>query len=470
MSRGSWRGAALGVLALLTAACASSAAPPPAANAPNALERYVARPDPAYGWKLVNTIKGAGYTGYVLELTSQSWRKASEVDRPVWTHWLTVIKPDRVEHDKALLYITGGNNGDPAPTKVSPLSAAIATETRSVVAELGMVPNQPLRFADSPDVPRYEDDIIAHVQNKAVATRDDEWIVRMAMVNSGVKAMDAVQAFMAGEAAGAVKLNGFVVAGGSKRGWTTWLVGAVDRRVAAIMPVVIDVLNAEPVTRHHYEALGYFSPALGDYVRNGIIPDRIGSPELNAARAIEDPYSYRDRPALRMPKYIINAAGDEFFLPTNSQFYYPDLQEEKRLRYVPNAEHSLAGSDAVQSMIAFHQAILTNTPRPEYAWRKRGDGALVVNSQQTPREVNLWQATNPSARDFRLDSIGPAYAKSPLQRRPDGTWVAEVPRPRRASPPTSLSWFTTAPAGIRSSSPPRWRSPRTCCRTSGKTR
>ena len=72
-----------------------------------------------------------------------------------------------------------------------------------------------------------------------------------------------------------------------------------------------------------------------------------------------------------MPKYLINAAGDEFFLPDNSQFYYPGLQEEKRLRYVPNAEHSLDGSNAVESMTAFYQAILTDTPRPNYSWRIR---------------------------------------------------------------------------------------------------
>ena len=68
-----------------------------------ALDRYIAKPDPAYQWKLVNTIPGEGFTGYVLELTSQTWRKAGEVDRPVWKHWLTVVKPAQVTSTKALL-------------------------------------------------------------------------------------------------------------------------------------------------------------------------------------------------------------------------------------------------------------------------------------------------------------------------------------------------------------------------------
>jgi len=51
-----------------------------------ALDRYVYKPDSNYGYKLVNTIKGEGYTAYVLELTSQQWRTAEEVDRPIWKH------------------------------------------------------------------------------------------------------------------------------------------------------------------------------------------------------------------------------------------------------------------------------------------------------------------------------------------------------------------------------------------------
>ena len=396
-----------------------------------ALDRYIAQKDPVYGWKLVNTIKGQGCTAYVLELTSQTWRTEKDVDRPVWKHWLTIVKPDKVVGNKALLQIGGGNNNSPAPTQISERSRMLATDTNTVVAELGMVPNQPLRFTDSPDKPRTEDDIIAYTRVKHFSTNDDFWLVRLAMVKSGVRAMDAVQEFLASEAGGRLKIDQFVVTGGSKRGWTTWLVGAVDKRVIAIIPTVIDALNSEVITKHHFEVYGFFSSALNDYVNHGLFPHKIGTPEYQAVLAIEDPYNYRKRPALKMPKFLIHAGGDQFFLPDNSQFYYGDLPEEKHLRYVPNTKHNLAESDALQSLAAFYQAIITNTPRPQFSWRKEKDGSLVVTVKDKPREVNLWQASNPNARDFRLDIIGKAYTSTPLQPEKNGTYVGRVSKPEK---------------------------------------
>ncbi|HMV49125.1 MAG TPA: PhoPQ-activated pathogenicity-related family protein [Blastocatellia bacterium] len=405
----------------------------PAQKAPQqtALDRYIAQPDSVYGWKLVNTIEGAGYRGYVLELTSQTWRSEKDVDRPVWKHWLTIVKPEKVVGNKALLFIGGGKNGDPAPSKVSDRAAKIAVDTNSVVADLGMVPNQPLYFTDSKDKGRSEDDLIAYTRVKHFTTKDDFWLVRLAMVKSGVRAMDAIQEFLRSDAGGKLNVEQFVVAGGSKRGWTTWLVGAVDKRVVAIMPMVIDALNSEAITKHHFEAYGFFSPSLNDYVNHGLFPHKIGTPEYKAVLDVEDPYNYRRRDSLKMPKFMINAAGDQFFLPDNSQFYYGELPEEKHIRYVPNAKHDLAGSDAVDSLTAFYQAILTNTPRPRFSWKKEKDGSLVVRPVDKPKEVNLWQATNPNTRDFRLDLIGKAYTSSPLKAEKDGSYVGRVTKPEK---------------------------------------
>src|SRR5262249_61090147 len=79
------------------------------------LDDYLAKPDPTYAWKLVKTIPGDGVTSYVLDLKSQSWRSPPEVDRPVWQHWLTITKPDKVTRDTALLSIRGRPNARPPP-------------------------------------------------------------------------------------------------------------------------------------------------------------------------------------------------------------------------------------------------------------------------------------------------------------------------------------------------------------------
>src|SRR5205823_3865986 len=112
--------------------------------------------------------------------------------------------------------------------------------------------------------------------------------------------------------------------------------------------------------------------------------------------------------------FMINAAGDQYFLPDSSRFYYYHLSGEKYLRYVPNTDHSLSNSDARQSLIAFYDLVLRRQPRPRFSWKFDADGSIRVDTLTRPIEVTLWQATNVTSRDFRLQSIGPAYRSTPV--------------------------------------------------------
>jgi PhoPQ-activated pathogenicity-related protein len=189
---------------------------------------------------------------------------------------------------------------------------------------------------------------------------------------------------------------------------------------------VIDLLNVETSFVHHWRAYGAWSDAIKDYVDHGIV-NWMGGPEYRALMKIEDPYEYRDR--LTMPKLMLNASGDQFFLPDSSQFYFDDLRGEKHLRYVPNTSHSLDKSDALETLQAFYSAIVTNTPRPEVKWTFEKDGAIKVVTKQRPENVQLWQAVNPKARNFRLAAIGAAYKSTPLTPSGPNTWVAQVKAP-----------------------------------------
>jgi PhoPQ-activated pathogenicity-related protein len=405
---------------------AATAAP----NPKNVLDAYVARPDPSFAWKVETTFTGAGYHGVVIDLTSQTWLSDKQMDRPVWKHWLTLTIPDAVSSNKGFLFIGGGSNGRAAPKGPSANMAQMAVDTNSIVAELGQVPNQPMHFPDSPTVARTEDDIIAYLQARYDPKTNPEALARLPMVKSGTAAMTAVQQFMASNDGGKRKIDGFVVAGGSKRGWTTWLVGLLDERVVGMIPIVINVLDVDGTTKHHWEAMGYFSPALGDYVHHKLIPDEIGKPRLSAVNAIEDPLNYRGRPRMKIPKFIINAVGDEYFPPDNTKFSYHLLPAKKQLRMLPNSKHSTSGTDIGESMTAWYGALINNRPIPEYSWTVRNDGALVVKPGAKPSQVLLWQGTNPKARDFRVDSIGAkAFTSTPLQPQPDGTYVGNVEKP-----------------------------------------
>jgi PhoPQ-activated pathogenicity-related protein len=442
-------------LALLTlmpaVAGAALPAPPqqpaaPRRTAETALDRYVAAPDDHFALRSVGTLPGArDVTVTILELTSQQWLTAADVDRPVWTHWLVVYRPATVRASRGLLFVGGGSNDGDRPEKVNALLLQVAADTNTVTAELRMVPNQPVTFAGDPmHVARKEDAIIAYTWDRYLRTGDERWPLRLPMTKAVVRAMDALTQWTASAEGGAHAVNEFVVAGASKRGWTTWATAAVDRRVIGIVPLVIDVLNVVPSFKHHWQAYGFWAPAVKDYAGQGIM-DWMDTSQFAALMTIEDPWSYRDR--FTMPKLLVNAAGDQFFLPDSSQFYAATLPGETHLRYVPNTDHSLEGSDARESLEAFYTAIVTGTPRPRVTWKVDPPGGLTVTASDRPTEVRLWQATNPKARDFRLETFGPKWHAATLSPVGPNTWRA-APRTPRAG---WTAWFIelTFPSGGR---------------------
>ncbi len=390
-----------------------------------ALDEYIATPDPSYSWKVAKTVGGNPSETSIIRLTSQSWRAPGEVDRTAWEHWLVVVKPAELKTDRVFLMVGGGGNDRPMPEAASQMIHQIAEATGSIVAELRMVPNQPLVFHGDGEK-RVEDDLIGYCWAQFLETGDANWLPRLPMVKSVVKAMDCLQEWSREQGTPVEK---FVVAGGSKRGWTTWMTGIVDPRCEAIVPIVIDVLNVDKSIRHHGAVYGFWAKALGNYVQHHIL-ERFDHPRMPDLYAVADPFSYRDR--LTLPKYVVNGSGDQFFCPDSSQFYFDELPGEKHLRYVPNADHSLEkAEDAVPSIVAFYQMVVTGRPRPNTAWTFEPDGSIRVTSDVDPEEVLLWQAANPDARDFRLMTIGPAWKSTKLTKQADGSWVGKPTEPEK---------------------------------------
>ncbi|MEX2169925.1 MAG: PhoPQ-activated pathogenicity-related family protein [Pirellulales bacterium] len=403
----------------------SAAAKPPVTAESTPLDEYLEAPDTLYKWELVQSIEGNSSKTCVIRLTSQAWLSENEVDRPVWEHWLVVVKPNTLKTNKAFLVVSGSDNNRPAPDSANAVVSRIAEATGSIVAELRMVPNQPLMFHGD-GTPRKEDDLIGYGWNQFLETGNPLWLPRLPMVKSVARAMDCIQEWSEQEGS---KVDKFVVAGASKRGWTTWMIGATDPRVEAIVPIVIDVVNVDQTMRHHAAVYGFWAKAVGNYYQHNIL-QRPEHPRMRDLHRIEDPYYYLDR--LTMPKYIVNGSGDQFFCPDSSQFYFDDLKGEKHLRYVPNTDHGVDKSiDAVTSILAFYQMLISGTPRPNPTWTFEPDGSIHVQSDTPPQRVTLWQAHNPEARDFRLATIGPAYKSTELTPEADGSWIAPVITPEK---------------------------------------
>jgi PhoPQ-activated pathogenicity-related protein len=153
------------------------------------------------------------------------------------------------------------------------------------------------------------------------------------------------------------------------------------------------------------------------------------TPQFAALMKIEEPFEYRDR--YTMPKLLINSAGDQFFIPDSSQFYWKDLPGQKYLRYVPNSDHSLKNTDAHNSLAAFHDAIIHKKALPEYEWELPNAGVIRINSKTKPSKVKLWTATNPNARDFRLESLGPVYVEKEIPIAADGKYEVKLDKPEK---------------------------------------
>ena len=399
---------------------------------PTALDRYVAKPDPHYRWELVRTEKENGLSSYTINLTSQQWRTEMEVDRPIWKHWLTISVPDAVAYPTAMLFIDGGSNapnGEPRGADGDMKRLALRTET--ITAAIFMVPNQPLVFADAKGWGRSEDALIAYTWDKFYRTGDEEWPARLPMTKAVVRAMDTVQAFCESEAGGRHAVKDFVVAGVSKRGWTTWTTAIVDTRVRAIVPCVIDLLNLIPSFQHHFAVYGSWSAAIGDYQALGIL-NWLDTPENAALMHIVDPCYYFNR--LTMPKLMMNAGNDQFFVPDSSKFYWNDLQGPKWIRYIPNVGHGLDRKEAYASLASFYQAIVSDTPIPNYTFSFESDGSVLVRLAPAsnkeiiePSEVKLWQAHNPKARDFRGATA--KYEASLVPPQEPGVYRATVAPP-----------------------------------------
>jgi PhoPQ-activated pathogenicity-related protein len=359
-----------------------------------ALQAYLHNTDKSFKWEVQDKTKAEGSTLYRVLFTSQQWRGIN------WNHELTIIVPDLLKYNDALLFITGGSVKDGKPNThkwdedLTKSLSKVAKTNMAIVAIIWQVPSQPL-YDDLT-----EDALISYTLHNYLKDKDFTWPLLFPMTKSAIKAMDVVQAFSKKEIKR--KINHFIVSGASKRGWTTWLTGANDKRVKAIGPMVIDVLNMPVNVDYQKKVWGDYSIEIEDYVKLGIA-QQFGTPGGNDLVKMVDPYSYRK--TLTMPKMIFMGTNDPYWPVDAVKNYIDDIPGDNHICYTPNAAHDLGDKKkAFATLSAFVGTTLTNGKYPicKYDISEK-DGIVILKIKSTPEllvDAILWSAESKD-QDFR---------------------------------------------------------------------
>jgi PhoPQ-activated pathogenicity-related protein len=362
---------------------------------PEVLSAYVERPDESFAWREVTSgrVGSAQYVEYTM--TSQTWRGIT------WKHQLFILRPANAANaGSAMLFVHGGRwkpeyDADKRSADLpreAVLFARLAESIRAPVGVLRQVPFQPM-------FDRREDALIAYTFDQYLQTGDSDWPLLLPMVKSAVRAMDVMEAEVKrrwGES-----LNAFTVAGASKRGWTSWLTAAIDERVMAVAPMVIDVLNMRAQMAHQRATWGEFSDEIRDYSALDL-PARLATERGTELLSIVDPYSYRQW--LTVPKLMLLSTNDRYWPLDALKLYWDDLPEPKQVLYVPNQGHGLRDIDrVVGALSAVHRYAARGEPMPKISWTMTSPAkklSIQVKSDRPPHRMLIWTARSAS-RDFR---------------------------------------------------------------------
>jgi PhoPQ-activated pathogenicity-related protein len=359
-------------------------------QAPPEFYSFLAKRDPSYGYTVRSKDKDV-----TIDLTSQVWQGST------WTHTMIYRRPvNSPKNGVAILYITGDG---PKPADYSDL-ALISAMTNMPIATLFNIPNQPLWGMK-------EDDLIAYSFDKYLETNDPTWPLLFPMAKSAIRAMDAIQSYTKNSDDPITK---FVVTGASKRGWTTWFVGAArDARVIGIAPMVIDNLNVSKQMPHQLEQWGKYSEQIEEYTKRGL-QAKLATPEGQRLGRMIDPYSYLSE--IHVPTMIVTGANDPYWAVDAMSLYWNDLKMPHWASIVPNAGHDLGdkiqavttvGAFAASLSGAFKMPQLTwNIARPETTGKVRTLTIRAESKDQPFESVQLLMNTSDTL-DFRSTKWSP---------------------------------------------------------------
>lgn len=209
----------------------------------------------------------------------------------------------------------------------------------------------------------------------------------------------------------------------------------------------------------------------------------LDDPKFQDLLDIVEMYNFRDK--LVMPKLVVNAANDEFFLPDDTRYWWNDMpyyNELNRFLLAPNAEHSeitgilellpaattwareLLRSDFHYSKAKYGKDTKKYAPKtiedrnakslqmmdgsgiPRFNWTIDSEtGDITVHTETQPTSVHMWHSTtcNEERRDYRilnLDDPCPCGFKVENGTLCSNLGVLWFPKKLTETPPGSLTW------------------------------
>ncbi|XP_060091306.1 autocrine proliferation repressor protein A-like [Heteronotia binoei] len=344
-----------------------------------ALEEFVNRPDPHYKYTFVKTKMLPFWSDvtfqHSINMTSQKWLDETEVDKPVWSHVLDIIIPKRTKIGASCLLIINSGKTAASETILNDKGnlklAYLSVTTKSAVAVLNTVPVQPLTFYNHPlgwkNIKEY--DIMAYSWWRFIndSSVPPEWLVQFPMVKATVRAMDTVTDYMMETYQ--KNITEFTLIGVVMNGWTTWLTAAVDKRVAAIIPIAMDFLNFTENFLHQYRAYCGWSYGLKPFHDMNIM-QKMDNSRFSLLASLLDPLSYNEQ-YTNISKLIIVVSGEEVFLPDNSRYYINQLEGPNLLNIIPNSDFRFQGTDKtiMNPITSFQYRIANDYPLPTVSWQ-----------------------------------------------------------------------------------------------------
>ncbi|MBW4540225.1 MAG: PhoPQ-activated pathogenicity-related family protein [Myxacorys chilensis ATA2-1-KO14] len=327
-----------------------------------------------------------------VKITSQRWKGMD------WVHELQLFKPSTYSSSQSqgLLFLSGGAQGGDATHRNEDarfegeltLFAIIAQETSSIVGVVSHTLCQPMFGGLG------ENELISHSFSQFLASGRPDWPVLLPMVGAVRRAMDVTQRLATDT--WAAKVEQFTLAGFSKRGWAAWLTAAVDERVNAIAPIMMDFFDLPRQITCQRSVWGSLSPALQPFETLDI-PNRLqtsrGQQLLDMVDVVRWTTYYN------VARAIISATNDEYCPVQASNLYIEQIPGRSYRSMIPNTSHgSLAYVEILGIVGALHRQVALGEVMPNLtgkAWIEDGALCIMMTSNAAPI-FKLWIAHAPS--------------------------------------------------------------------------